>query len=319
MKAAVVHDFNRPPRYDDFALPVAQDGETLVKVRAAALSQLVKSQAAGKHYSSGKTLPLVPGVDGVGTLPDGSRVYFAFPRMPFGAMAETCAVAVSHCVPVPDEIDDVTAAAIGNPGMSSWAALTQRAAFKPGENVLINGATGISGRLAIQIARHLGAGRIVATGRSASSLKGLDALGADAVIPLDAPADALTDTLRAAIREHRIDVILDYLWGPSTQSLLAAVTGHGGEEAEPRIRFVQIGSIAGSVISFPAAALRSSGLEIMGSGLGSLSNAALLSAIGGLLKAVKSGHLSIDTEAVPLSDINAAWARDSAARIVFTM
>ncbi len=317
MKAAVVHDFNAPPRFDDFTDPVAGDGETLVHVHAAALSQLVRSQAAGRHYSSGTTLPFVPGVDGVGHLPDGSRVYFAFPRAPYGSMAQTTVVQRAYCVPVPDNVSDVTAAAIGNPGMSSWAALTERARFQGGENVLINGATGVSGRLAIQIARHLGAGRIIATGRNATSVKGLDALGADVLIPLDAPADQLTETFRGAMREHRVDIILDYLWGPSAQNLLHAASGHGSGEAEPRIRFVQIGSIGGNTIDFPASVLRSSGLELMGSGLGSVSNIGLLRAIGSVLQAVVSGGFSIDAVAVPLAEVETAWLRESAARVVF--
>lgn len=318
MKAAVVHDFNASPRYGDFADPAAEPGETLVQVRAAALSQLVKSQAAGRHYSSGKTLPLVPGVDGVGLLPDGRRVYFAFPRGPFGAMAHTTVVKAAYCVPVPDDVDDLTAAAIGNPGMSSWAALTERAHFQRGENVLINGATGVSGRLAIQIARHLGANKVIVTGRNATSIEGLAALGADVLIPLDAPASALTETFRDTIRSHRVDVILDYLYGPSAESLLGAVGGHSGE-AEPRIRFVQIGSLAGNTINVPAAALRSSGLEMMGSGLGSVSNERLLGAIGGLLKAVVSGGFSIEADAVPLTDVERAWTGEASARTVFTV
>jgi NADPH:quinone reductase-like Zn-dependent oxidoreductase len=319
MKAAVVHDFNAPPRYGDFEAPVAGAGETLVQVRAAALSQLVKSQAAGRHYSSATTLPLVPGVDGVGLLADGRRVYFAFPRGPFGAMAQTTVVKTEYCVPVPDDLDDVTAAGIGNPGMSSWAALTERAHFQRGENVLINGATGVAGRLAIQIARHLGANKVIVTGRNAKSVEGLAALCADVLIPLDAPAAQLTETFRDTIRSHRVNVILDYLWGPSAESLLGAVGGHGSDEAEPRIRFVQIGSITGNTITLPASALRSSGLEMMGSGLGSVSNAGLVGAIGGLLKAVVSGGFSIEAEAVPLTDVERAWTSDAAARTVFTI
>jgi NADPH:quinone reductase-like Zn-dependent oxidoreductase len=319
MKAAVVHDFNAPPRHGDFPDPVAEAGETLVHVRAAALSQLVKSQAAGKHYSSNTSLPLVPGVDGVGLLPDGSRVYFAFPRSPYGAMAQITVVRRDYCVPVPENVDDVTAAGIGNPGMSSWAALTERARFQRGENVLINGATGVSGRLAIQIARHLGAGKVIVTGRNAESIEGLDALGADVLIPLDAPAAQLTQTFREALRSHRVDVILDYLWGPSAESLLAAVSAHAGGEAEPRIRFVQIGSMAGTTIAFPASALRSSGLELTGSGLGSVSNTGLLHAIGDMLKAVGSGSLSIATETASLADVETAWQRTTSARLVITM
>ncbi|WP_153101419.1 quinone oxidoreductase family protein [Paraburkholderia hayleyella] len=319
MKAAIVHDFDAPPRYGDFADPIAAADETLVQVRAAALSQLVRAQAAGKHYSSSKTVSWVPGVDGVGHLPDGRRVYFAFPRSPYGAMAQTTVVQRRYCVALPDGLDDVRAAALGNPGMSSWAALTHRAHFQPGENVLINGATGVSGRLAVQIARYLGAGKVLATGRNAQSVEGLKALGADVLIPLDVPAGYLAETFRHAIREHRVNVILDYLWGPSAESLIHAVSVHGAGEAEPRIRFVQIGSISGQSIAFPAAALRSSGLEMMGSGLGSVSNLDLLGSIASLLKAAATGALSIETETAPLAEVAAVWQGAAVGRLVLTM
>ncbi|HSB98213.1 MAG TPA: zinc-binding alcohol dehydrogenase family protein, partial [Spongiibacteraceae bacterium] len=190
MKAAVVENFPHPPRYRDFDEPVAQTDEIMVSVRAAALSQLVRMQASGKHYSSG-TPPFVPGVDGVGYLDDGRRVYFAFPRAPVGAMAERVAVKSAYTVVLPDSVDDITAAAIANPGMSSWAALSERIALKRGEAVLINGANGTSGRLAIQIAKHLGAGRIIATGRNPASATELQALGADEFISINQPNEDL--------------------------------------------------------------------------------------------------------------------------------
>ena len=123
MNAAVVESFDKPPRYGTFREPVAGEGEALVKVRAAALSNLVKGQASGKHYSSSAEMPFVPGYDGVGTLPDGKRVYFFGPPAPFGAMAEWSIAAASRTILVPDAVDDVTAAALGNPGLASWGSL----------------------------------------------------------------------------------------------------------------------------------------------------------------------------------------------------
>lgn len=319
MKAAVVHDFNAPPRYDDFAVPTAEAGETLVQVRAAALSQLVKAQASGRHYSSGKILPLVPGVDGVGTLPDGRRVYFAFPRTLFGSMAQTSVVKLANCVEIPDDVDDVTAAAIANPGMSSWAALLDRAKFVPGENVLINGATGVSGLLAIQIAKHLGATKVIATGRNAQSVQGLKSLGADLVIPLDTPAEELKGIFEEAFHQHKVNVVLDYLWGPSAESLLHAAVGNDHAAGEPRIRFVQIGSLTGNNIHLPGSLLRSSGLELMGTGLGSVSHAGLVEAVGGVLRSISSAGLSIATEALPLMQVESAWKREGTSRLVFTL
>ncbi len=159
MKAAIVQGAGQAPVYGDFAEPVLLPGESRVTVTASALSHLALGRAAGTHYSAAGSFPFVAGVDGVGRLDDGSRVYFLALRAPYGSMAEYSVARAGHWVGVPDALDDVTAAAIANPGMSSWAALAERAKLQAGETVLINGATGISGRLAVQIARHLGAKR----------------------------------------------------------------------------------------------------------------------------------------------------------------
>ncbi len=317
MQAAVAENFNQPPHYGEFAEPSAREGEVIVTVKAAALSQLVRLQASGKHYTSG-TPPFVPGVDGIGYLADGRRVYFAFPRGPVGAMAQRVAVKSAYTAAVPDDLDDITAAAIANPGMSSWAALTGRAHLQRGETVLINGANGASGRLAIQIAKHLGVGRVVVTGRNPASAAELRALGADEFILLQQEPTALIDCFRAEIA-NGIDVVLDYLWGPSAVAFFTAASGHGAGHAEPRIRFVNIGSLGGAETSITATALRGSGLELLGSGLGSLSNEALVQSIAGVLQAANSIGLKIETRAVPLTDVAGAWADTSSARTVFTI
>ncbi|HEX4496290.1 MAG TPA: zinc-binding alcohol dehydrogenase family protein [Thermoanaerobaculia bacterium] len=314
MNAAIVQSFESPPSYGTFADPVPGPDEVLVSVRAAALSPLVKSQTAGKHYSSEAVFPFVPGVDGVGTLPDGARVYFAFPKRPYGAMAERVAVRTTFTVPVPDGLDDAVAAAIANPGMSSWAALTARAKFVPGETVLVNGATGAAGRLAVQIAKHLGAKKVIATGRNQARLDALPALGADVVISLEQPEAELARRFRQELGEG-VNVVLDYLWGRSAEQILAAVPG-----GEARLRFVQIGSISGHAISLPGAVLRSSGLELLGSGLGSCSYEDLVAAIGEVLKAVAPAKLRIEMETLPLTEVEAGWSRDTGdRRLVFTL
>ena len=197
MKAAVVMGAGRTPVYAEFSEPEPAAGESRIAVAAAAISQVVKSRASGKHYSSSGRFPFVVGIDGVGRLDDGSRVYFVFPRAPCGSMAERAVVPSARCVPVPDELDDVTAAAIANPGMSSWAAYAERAKLKAGETVLVNGATGTAGRLAVQIAKHLGAGKVIATARNAEALKSVAALGADVTIPLVDDEAALEDRFSA--------------------------------------------------------------------------------------------------------------------------
>lgn len=318
MKAAIVQSFSKGPVYGEFPDPRPQADEVVVRVNTAGLSRLVQAQAAGKHYSSEAKFPFVPGVDGVGTLEDGTRVYFAFPTAPFGAMAEKTVVKRSYCVSVPEEVDDVTAAAAANPGMSSWAALSDRARFVAGESVLINGATGVAGRLAIQIAKFRGASRVVATGRDEASFAGLKELGADVCIALEQEPTGLVSAFKEEFQSG-VDVVLDYLWGSSVEAMMTAITGHGGAVAEPRVRFVNIGSVAGPKVALDASALRSSGVEMMGSGLGSVSNEGLVRDIGEFFRAIVPGGFRISANPVELREVEAVWGSKTAERLVFTM
>jgi NADPH:quinone reductase-like Zn-dependent oxidoreductase len=287
-------------------------------VRAAALSNLVKGQASGKHYSSGSELPFVPGYDGVGTLPDGRRAYFFGPPAPFGAMAEWSVAAASRTILLPEAVDDVTAAALGNPGLASWGALLGRARLQSGESVLVNGATGVAGQQAIQVAKVLGASRVIATGRDQDALEKLRALGADDTIWLRQSDEALVAAFREVL--SGIDVVLDYLCGPSAELILTAAKGRGAPEGEHRIRYVQIGSISGETISLKAELLRSSGVELMGSGLGSLSAAAIVESLRRMYDVAATTGLKIETEPVPLADVEADWGRaESGRRMVFTV
>jgi NADPH:quinone reductase-like Zn-dependent oxidoreductase len=305
MKAGIVVAPGKPPIYGDFPEPVAAAGEVRLSVRAAALSNLVKSRASGAHYSSSGELPFVVGIDGAGVLADGRRVYFVFPRPPFGSMSEVTVVPSAQCLPLPDDLSDVTAAATANPGMSSWAALTERARLVPGETVLVNGATGTAGRLAVQIAKHLGARKVVATGRNADALSDLSALGADVTIPLGDGGDALEEALRAQYSDGGIDIVVDYLWGPSAERILIA-GAKSGKKGVP-IRFVHVGSSSGSEMTLPGAVLRSSPITLMGSGIGSVPMDRLLGCIGAVLQATGPAHFEIRTRTVPLSDLERTW------------
>jgi NADPH:quinone reductase-like Zn-dependent oxidoreductase len=314
MKAAIIREAGQTPVYGDIAEPSPGVGEHRIAVTAAAISQVVKSRASGKHYSSSGRFPFVVGIDGAGRLEDGSRVYFFSPN---GSMAERTVVSASHCLPLPDGLDDVTAAAIANPGMSSWAAYTERAKLKAGETVLVNGATGTSGRLAVQIAKHLGAKKVIATGRNADALASLKALGADVTIPLAGSDAELEQKFKEQFAEG-IDVVIDYLWGNSAERLLIAAAKAGAEGVP--IRFVQIGSVSGADITLPSAVLRSSAIELMGSGIGSIPLERLIDAVSGLLQATLPGGFAIATNPVALSDVEQAWPRDdSTRRTVFTV
>ncbi len=311
MKAAIVRGAGQTPVYADFSEPVACSGENRIKVTAAAISHVVKSRASGTHYSSSGQFPFVVGVDGVGRLDNGSRVYFALPKAPYGGMAERTVVPSARCVALPDALDDVTAAAIANPGMSSWAAYTERARLKPGETVLVNGATGAAGRLAVQIAKYLGAKKVIATARNAAALESVSALGADVTIPLVENADALEGRFKQQFADG-VDVVIDYLWGRSAERLLIA-GAKAAAEAVP-IRFVQVGSASGSDITLPSAVLRSSAIELMGSGIGSIPLDRFVGAIGALLQATVPGGFGIATRTVPLSDVKQAWSEEDGTR-----
>jgi NADPH:quinone reductase-like Zn-dependent oxidoreductase len=318
MHAAVVESFGVTPRYTSFREPEAMDEEVLVKVRASALSNLVKSQASGSHYSKSTEMPFVPGNDGVGILPDGQRVYFLNPRAPFGAMAEWSVVPRKQTIPVPESMNDLTAAALGNPGLATWGALIGRARFEKGEAVLVNGATGVAGQQAIQAARFLGARRIIATGREQEQLERLRGLGADEIISLEQSDDLLEQAFRRVLHKGGVDVVLDYLWGRSAGLILKGATGHGLPEGEPRVRYIQIGSISGDSIPFAGGALRSSGVELLGSGLGSLSMERIIESLSLMYKSADAAGLKIDVDSFALNEVETHWGdMKGGRRIVF--
>ena len=316
MKAAIVRESGKTPIFGDFDDPAPRAGEELITVTASALSHVTKSRASGSHYTTPGSLPAVVGMDGVGRTQEGRRIYFVMPKAPFGGMAEKVAVRRQQCIPLPDDVDDATAAAIAIPGMSSWAAFKERAHLVAGENVLINGATGAAGRLAIQIAKHLGAKRVIATGRDLAALEQVKALGADATISLLQSPEDLETAFMEQFGGEGVDVVLDYLWGQSAEVLIVAAAKAGEDEVP--IRFVQIGASSGGNITLPSAALRSSALVLMGSGIGSIGFEGLVGAIQGVIQAVIPAKLKIKTQLVPLADVEAAWDRDSGkSRVVF--
>jgi len=310
MKAAVLRALGDPPHYEDFPDPQPGPGEVIVNVKAASLKNSDKAMASGSHYDSYRELPVICGIDGVGVLDDGTRVFCGGSRPPYGMMAEQTVVSKAFCLPVPDGVDDNTAAALPNPALSSWLSLVWRAQLKPGETVLILGATGVAGKLAAQIATHLGAGRIVAAGRNKQILATLPDLGADATIGLDQADQELTAAFIREASHRRFDIVLDFLWGHPTEVLLNALTGHDVMAENAALRLIEIGDMAGPTISLSGAALRSSGIEIYGSGGGSIPRTAILDAIPQVWALAASGKLRIDTESVPLTEIENAWRRN---------
>jgi NADPH:quinone reductase-like Zn-dependent oxidoreductase len=320
VKAAVVSSFDTPPRYEEFPTPTpADEDEMLVDVIAVGLHPRVRSQADGSHYTSTDELPLVPGIDGVGRGPDGLLRYFILPDTTMGAMAEQTVIDTRRSIALPESSDPVAVAAAMNPAMSSWVALRRRVEFQPGQNVLVLGATGNAGRMAVQVAKLFGAGQIIAAARNASLLSGLPALGATDTVLLDGDPDAVAARLGAAAAEVDVDVVIDYLWGePATAAMIALVTGRA-DESRP-LTWIQIGSVAGPTAAIPSAALRAARLQIVGSGQGSVSARGFLAELPALAQEITNKTFDVDPRAVPLADVEQAWAdaAGSTQRIVIT-
>jgi NADPH:quinone reductase-like Zn-dependent oxidoreductase len=307
MKAAVLHEIGGIPTYEDFPDPVAGPGEILIDVVAVAVENVDKMIAAGTHFAARQFtshLPAIPGFDGVGTLPDGTLVGFSSPRAPYGALAEQTVVAESSVVPVPDGIDPAVAVAL--PSAVTGFAIKSAARFTAGETVLIQGATGVAGRLAVKVAGLLGAGRIVATGRDDDALGQLHELGADTVINTAVPDEALIGAFTDAKGEG-YDVVLDFLWGRPTELLLRALVPDELTMAKPT-RLIQVGESAGPTLTLAAESLRTSGVELYGVTKG-LDATTMMQAYQQAVQRAQDGTLTFDIERVPLSQIQPAWQR----------
>ena len=311
MKAAVVHEIGGTPRAEDVPAPVPTNGEVLVRVLAAPINAIDRGRVAGAHYSR-PDVPAICGWIGAGELGDGRRVLFM--NMAGGSMAEQVAVNPAALIPIPDGLDPAVAAAAFNPGMSAFQTVYHRGPVEPGSRVLVQGATGVTGKLAVQLAHLRGAGHIVATGRNQAALDELLELGANAVIRVDQPDEALAQAYREQAGDGW-DLIVDYLWGHPTEVLIRTLIRHDAEARNLRTRLVQVGSMAGEDITLPAAVLRSAGLEIVGVGTGTAGDreqvAAAIRKFYGLLR---DGKIRVDIDRVPLDRVDEFWHRSQGGR-----
>jgi len=294
MHTAQVASWGQPPQYisvPDPETPAPDSGLTQVKVLAVGLHRLVRSRAAGTHYSS-KTLPHTPGVDGVGTTADGKRVYFSTLGSG-GSFSEIVNVPTKDVTPLPEKLDPHQAAALVNPALSSWMALRTRTVNLPKRfSILIMGATSASGAVAVSLARVLGANRVIGCARNVAAMKALDL---DQTIALESPAEK-TDFSTLG----DVDVILDYVYGPPAVHLLSSL------KSSVPTQYVHIGSLASLNIELPGSVLRSKDLTIRGSGNGSFSIADMRKEIPALLEGV-AGMKPQHVQAVPLSEVEQAW------------
>jgi NADPH:quinone reductase-like Zn-dependent oxidoreductase len=246
----------------------------------------------------------VPGIDGVGRLPDGRHVYFVLPDTTCGSMADRAVIDARRSVVVPDDLDPVVLAAAMNPAMSSWVGLRHRTDFCPGQSVLVLGATGNAGQLAVQVAKHLGASYVIGAGRDARVLDLLPGMGADAVVSLVGEPTDVDRRLGAAAAE--VDVVVDYLWGEPAANTMVALLRARADRGRA-LTWVQIGSVAGPTTALPSVALRSANLRVVGSGQGSVGTAQILAELPEIAREVARGALTVRPTATLLSDIEQTW------------
>jgi NADPH2:quinone reductase len=297
MRAAVLHEYGVPSA-DEFEESSAGPEQAVVEVLAAGLNPVDVAICAGSFYAGKPPLPSVAGREGVGTL-DGARVYFDAPIAPFGSMAERALVDPRSTYPVPDEVEDGVAVALGISGLAAWLALTWRAELKEGEHVLVLAASGVLGQIAVQAAKLLGAGRVVAAARSPEGLARCMELGADASVRLDEPGDLSAAMAQAG--EGRIDVVLDPLWGePLVAALGAASFG---------ARVVQIGAGAGAEATIPSAAIRGKMLVLMGHTNFAAPPEVKREAYARMADAAARGEIEVDVDPLGLDQVGEAWRR----------
>jgi NADPH:quinone reductase-like Zn-dependent oxidoreductase len=297
MRAAVLHEYGVPSP-GEFEEPAAGDGQAVVEVLAAGVNPVDVSIAAGRFYAGKPPLPSVAGREGVGLL-EGERVYFDAPVVPFGSMAERALINPASTYSLPDGLDEGVAVALGISGLAAWLPLTWRAKLQPGEHVLVLGASGVLGQIAVQAAKLLGAARVVAAARSAEGLERCLALGADAAVRLGEP-----DDLPAALREaaeDRIDVVLDPVYG---EPFVAAVNA-----ASFGARIVQLGAGAGAEATVPSAPIRGKMLVVMGHTNFAAPPEVKREAYERMAAAVVRGEIAVDVDRIPLEQVAEAWER----------
>ncbi len=292
-----------PPVYGEFDDPAPQPDAEIIEVLAAALTNLDIANAEGRHYLTPKERPFVVGREAVGRLQDGTRAWFNAVSLvaPFGSMAPRSLARIGSGLPVPDGVPDALAAAVGNAGLAACLPLSWRARLRPGETVLILGATGVTGSIAVTAAKRLGAGRVIAAGRRTEALQRARALGADAAVSLDLPD--LGQTFREAAG-GTVDVVIDYLNGAPAEAALDVMATGG--------RMVQVGSALAPGIHLPAQTARRASLDVLGFAYYHAPRDLQAQAFAELCKLALAGDIRLDYETMPLAEIGDAWDRQKA-------
>jgi NADPH:quinone reductase-like Zn-dependent oxidoreductase len=301
MRAAVVHELGATPVAGDQAEPVPSEGQALMEMAAAPLNPVDLAIAAGTFYGGHPPLPFTAGCEGVGRVVEGTsfapgtRVYAL--KTASGSLAERFTADEAEMWELPDGDDDAIAAALGIAGLAGWLAVEERGRLAAGERVLVLGATGVVGSVAVQAARLLGAGRVVAAGRDRERLDRSRRLGADAVVDLG--ADDLEGAFRSAFSDGGPDLVIDPLWGPpALAAMMIAPVG---------MRLVNLGQSAGAAVDLASAVVRGRRLEIIGHTVFEAPKDMLAAAHRSMIAHARAGRLELDLQVYPLERTAEAW------------
>lgn len=312
MPAAVINKHAAPPEHISWVIPLRGPGQALVRVTAAPISPLDLLCASGKSYFGAPKLPYVPGVQGIGivveadALAPGQRIWFscdAGMKPGDGSMALYCVIDESAALSLPDNVEDDLAAALGLSAIAAWMALKWRGNLQPGEQVLVLGASGAVGQVAVQAARLLGAGRVVAASRDEAARARAFSLGADAVVDLTGEdVNEISGRIESAC-EGPLHLVIDPVCGLPTEAALRVLAYEG--------RLVNFGSAAGPAARFESATLRSKLLNILGYTNNALNHEQKAEALKEILAHAAAGRCTVERETVPLTKVAEAWERQA--------
>ncbi|MYV17406.1 quinone oxidoreductase family protein [Furfurilactobacillus milii] len=315
MKAAVVNDLKEAPKVSVIETPKPAANEQTVHVLAAAVYPRVRSQANGTHYTSTGELPFVPGLDGVGQTETGQTGYFITSNAKYGALAEQTVIDHHRFIPLGNDIDAARVAAGMNPAMSAWMSIKVRVGDLTGKKVMILGATGAAGQMAVQISRYLGASEVIGVGRNQTKLTALSELGTTQTISLRDDQESLRAAFTAAAD---VDVVLDYLWGTVASTAMKVMLPARRNHSQ-QLLWIEIGSMSGADMVLPSAALRSVNLNLVGSGQGSINARQYLAELPELAQLISAGQFKIASTTMPLTELNETNWNDVTKRVVYTM
>jgi NADPH2:quinone reductase len=298
MRAAVLHEHGGVPALEQFRDPAAEPGAVVLELQAAGMNPIDVRVASGQFPLERYDVPYVAGKEGIGRRDDGELFYFEYSRKPFGAFAERTLVAEDDLYPVPAGLDPALAVCLGVSGLAAWLGLEWRGRLAEGETVLVLGASGVVGQIAVQAARLLGAGRVVAAARDQAALERAGRLGADALVRLEGEDDA------AALKEASeggYDLVLDPLWGAPAVAAIGALKSFG--------RFVNLGQSAGAEATLTSAAVRSTPIDLLGYTNYTVGEERKREAYATMAAHAAAGDIRVEIERLGLDDVPEAWQR----------